>query len=140
MVLGQHLGLQHLDPEHAGVLGEVREHDGGEAAALQRVGDREGHLPPRRVDGDDLRVRDDPPVGTARRDEPDLVGADVGGLLRPPLHVRRAREEAEDPPLRRQPAEERGEPVGVAGADGADVDGGTVAQDDLGGGGIGHGA
>jgi hypothetical protein len=49
MVLGQHLGIQHLDAELVGRLGELAEQDRAEPLALHGVGDLERHLGPVRM-------------------------------------------------------------------------------------------
>ena len=98
VVLGQHLGIEHLDADLVGRLGELAEQDRAEPIALHGVGDLQGHLRPLGMIGLALEagVADHPAVGAGGGDQPvAAVVVDLGGPLDGLLQVGEAGEEAQ---------------------------------------------
>ena len=135
VVLGQHLGIQHLDADLVGRLGELAEQDRAEPIALHGVGDLQGHLRPLGMIGLALEagVADHSAVGAGGGDQPvAAVVVDLGGPLDGLLQVGEAGEEAQPAALVGQAPQQlldRGR-VGAPGR--PHVHGRAVPQDDVG--------
>ncbi len=134
-VVGKHLGHEPVDPAFATGLGQVLEEELGDAAALVRVLDQEGHLGLRAVRGvlDDVVAPDpDDPLGDGHHERDPVLVVDVGEALHVALgEVRHRGEEPEVLGLLRDVPVEVDEPLGVVRDDRAQVCGPPVAQKDV---------
>jgi hypothetical protein len=131
VVLRVHPRDERRDPRGLGELGEVRQQDGRDPVPLPRIGDREGQLGTFDGLGDEAGVGDDRIVAASDGHE---SGAERDHLIGRAVDVDAEAEEAKPARLLRQSAEEGGHAVHVCGDDGAQVEGGAVAQDDIGAG------
>jgi hypothetical protein len=119
---------QRGDPGRLGELCEVRQQQRRDPAPLPGIRDGEGELGAIAGLRHEARVRDDLVVGPGDREEAGAVADELRGGA---LDVEAGAQEAEPACALREPAQERGDPLDVSGADGAQVNGGAVAQDDV---------
>src|SRR5262249_20201279 len=135
-VVAEHVRVERPEASVAPDLGEALEHPGAEAVALQRIGDREGHLgavghfsgpvvagnPAQRraALGDDQDVVG-PAFRRGRHDPPRLFEPDAARRHEPEVQAAFG-----------QAAEEIEDRAGIGLPGGAEADGGSVTQDDVG--------
>jgi hypothetical protein len=130
-VLGQHLGVQDLDAELVGGLGELTEQRRAQPLALHGVGDLEGDLGPLRVVRFTLHagMADHLTMATDGRHEPEAaVVVDLGGPSGGPCQVGEGGEEAQPPASIRQPPQQQPHRRRVSWLGRAHVDGRAVPE------------
>jgi hypothetical protein len=135
VVLGQHLGVEDLDPDLVGGLGELAEQDRAQPLALHGVGDLQAHLGPLGMAGLTLEagVADHPAVAAGHRDQAvPVVVVDLGGPPDGLVQVGVAGEEAQPPAPVGQALEQPLHRRRVRAPDRPDVDGGAVPEHHIG--------
>ena len=129
VVLGQHLGLEGVDPMLDRHLGEMGQQDRAQSTALQLVAHRERDLGSPFRAAEIGAVADGPPVLAPRGDKAVTVRVvDVHGPIGLRLDIGPRREEPKAAGVRGQPAEEVCQRRPVSLSDRAHMDGRAVTQ------------